>query len=454
MRVTSRDILSGPIGPTLRRMTGPMVIGIMFTMLFQTVDTFFISRLGTAELAAISFTFPVTFTILNLIIGLGIAMSITVGKAIGQGRHNKAARITTESLSLTLLITLALAALGLACSDLLFQDLMGASEATLILIRQYMDIWFAFAVLMAVPIVSNSAIRATGDTKWPSILMMIAGAVNVVLDPILIFGWGPVPAMGIAGAAWATVWSWLFACTTAVYLLAVREKLLVFKLPPLAEMLEVWREVIRLAAPISLANMLGPMAVFVLTAIVARFGEGAVAAFGVGGRLEAFSLVVAFAITAALSPYAAQNIGAGNFDRAREAVRLSTRFIFFFQLGVYAIQFVAAPFIARAFSADEQVIEVVVRYLRIMPLGVVCYAVIIVVNTAFNAWHESGKTLALSVLRVVVFVVPLSLLGANLFGINGLFVACVAANAFGLLAVVVVYQRMLQRVMRDEKIAS
>jgi putative MATE family efflux protein len=307
---------------------------------------------------------------------------------------------------------------------------------------------------MAVPIVSNSAIRATGDTKWPSILMMIAGAVNVVLDPILIFGWGPVPAMGIAGAAWATVWSWLFACTTAVYLLAVREKLLVFKLPPLVEMLEVWREVIRLAAPISLANMLGPMAVFVLTAIVARFGEGAVAAFGVGGRLEAFSLVVAFAITAALSPYAAQNIGAGNFDRAREAVRLSTRFIFFFQLGVYAIQFVAAPFIARAFSADEQVIEVVVRYLRIMPLGVVCYAVIIVVNTAFNAWHESGKTLALSVLRVVVFVVPLSLLGANLFGINGLFVACVAANAFGLLAVVVVYQRMLQRVMRDEKIAS
>ncbi|MFK7886777.1 MAG: MATE family efflux transporter [Gammaproteobacteria bacterium] len=441
MRVTSRDILSGPIGPTLRRMTGPMVIGIMFTMLFQTVDTFFISRLGTAELAAISFTFPVTFAILNLIIGLGIAMSIIVGKAIGQGRHNKAARITTESLVLTLLITFVIAVIGVLCTDWMFAK-MGASATTLLLIHEYLDVWFLFAVLLAVPIMSNSAIRATGDTKWPSILMMIAGLVNVVLDPIFIFGWGPIDAMGMAGAAWATVWSWLFACTTALYLLGVREKLLVFKMPPVGEVFHVWREVIVLAAPISLANMLGPIAVFVLTAIVARFGEGAVAAFGVGGRIEAFSLVVAFAITAALSPYVAQNIGANNVERAREAVRLSTRFIFVFQLAAYALQFVAAPFIAMAFSDDPAVTAVIIKYLRIMPLAVVCYAVIIVINTAFNAWHQSGKTLALSVLRVVGFVVPLSLLGANLAGINGLFAACVIANALGLAAVLIVYQRM------------
>ncbi|MFK8017044.1 MAG: MATE family efflux transporter, partial [Gammaproteobacteria bacterium] len=203
MRVTSADILSGPINPILRRMTGPMVIGILVSMLFQTVDTYFISRLGTAELAAISFVFPVTFTILNLVIGLGIAMSITVGKAIGQGRHIKAARIATESLMLSLLLSILLCAVGYFLTDSLFAKL-GATPSTLVLIRQYMDIWFGFAVLLAMPMTCNAAIRATGDTKCPSILMMVSGLVNVVLDPILIFGFGPIPAMGMAGAAWAT----------------------------------------------------------------------------------------------------------------------------------------------------------------------------------------------------------------------------------------------------------
>ena len=442
MRVTSADILSGPVNPVLRRMTGPMIIGIAVSMLFQTVDTFFISRLGTAELAAISFVFPVTFTLLNLVIGLGIAMSITVGKAIGQGRHNKAARIASESLWLSLLLTLLLCAIGYSLTDWLFA-MLGASASTIVLIHQYLDIWFVFAVLLAMPMTCNAAIRATGDTKWPSILMMISGLVNVVLDPILIFGFGPIPAMGMAGAAWATVAAWLFASVAAVYLLRVREKLLVFELPPVGELFHIWREVLLLAGPICLANMLGPMSIGVLTAIVARFGEASVAAFGVGGRIDAFSLVVAFAVTAALSPYLSQNLGAGNLQRSATAVRNSTRFIVVFQFFLWALLALAAPFIARIFSDDPAVIHVAVQYLRLMPVAVICYAIIIVLNTAFNANHQSGKTLALSLLRVVVFVIPLALLGAQWFGLLGMFAGVIAGSLFSLAAVVVIYRRML-----------
>lgn len=448
MRVTSSDILKGPINPVLRRMTGPMVVGILFTMLFQAVDTFFISKLGTFQLAAISFTFPVTFTMLNLVIGLGIAMSIIVGQAIGQGRKNKAARITTESMMLTIAVTFALAIAGFFSIDWLF-TLLGADEQTLVHIHEYLDVWFLFSVLLAVPLLCNSAIRATGDTTWPSILMMVAGFVNVVLDPILIFGFGPIKAMGMAGAAWATVVSWVFASSAALYLLIVRERLLVFSLPPFDEIMDVWRRLVRLAAPICLANMLGPIAAGALTAIIAQFGQSAVAAFGVGARVEAFTLVVAFAITAALSPYMSQNLGAGQTTRALRALRNSARFILIFQLVLYAIQFVAAPVIAGWFSTDPQVLSVAVLYMRIMPAGTVCYAVIVVINTAFNAHQQSGRTLSMSLLRVCVFVVPLAWLGSGPFGLTGLFGGTVLGGLLGLFAVVLSYRQMLAHNRRN-----
>ncbi|MEM6641011.1 MAG: MATE family efflux transporter [Pseudomonadota bacterium] len=442
MRVSSADILSGPVNQTLRRMTGPMVIGILCTMLFSTVDTYFISRLGTTELAAISFTFPVTFSMLNLVIGLGIALSITVGKAIGQGRVNKAARITTMSLALTIMATLCLAFVGRRTIDLLFGAL-GADPTTLGFIHDYLDVWFVFVVLLAIPMLCNSAIRATGDTKWPSILMIIAGVVNVVLDPILIFGFGPVPAMGIAGAAWATVGAWVFASTAALYLLIFRERLLVFSVPTAEEVWSIWRQLLVLAGPICLANMLGPLASGVLTAMVARFGQGAVAAFGVGVRVEAFSLVVAFAITAALSPYVAQNLGAGQNERARHAVRNSVRFILIFQLALYALQFVAAPLIVSWFSDDPDVVPVAIMYMRIMPLGVVSYATVIVLNTAFNAYQRSTTTLALTLLRLCVFILPLSWLGARYMNLTGLFWGAVLGGFLGLIAAQASYQRLI-----------
>ncbi len=163
-----------------------------------------------------------------------------------------------------------------------------------------------------------------------------------------------------------------------------------------------------------------------------------------GARVEAFALVVAFAITSALSPFMAQNLGAGQPARALEAVRNSTRFIVVFQLGLYALQFVAAPWLAGLFSDDPAVLESAVLYLRIMPAGVVCYAVIVVINTAFNAHQQSGRTLAMSALRVAVFVVPLAWLGAQLVGLGGVFVGTSLGGLLGLVAVLWSYRRMLK----------
>jgi len=316
---------------------------------------------------------------------------------------------------------------------------LGATGHTLPFIHEYMDIWYPFVGLFVIPMVGNAAIRATGDTRWPSIMMMVSGLTNVVLDPVLIFGLGPVPALGVTGAAVATVIAWLLGFCIAIWILRVRENLLAFSVPDLREMLVYWWALFRMGMPISIANMLTPVATAIMTAFIARYGEHAVAGFGAGSRIEALILVVSFALTAALSPYMAQNLGAGNHARAREALRLTLRFSLAFQLGIYPLIALAAPWLARIFSSDPDVIRVTRTFLWIMPLGICFYGLVIVMNTAFNAIRQSHKTLVLSLIRLFLCYVPLVWLGGRVLGIPGLFLGACAGNGIAAL----IGQRMI-----------
>lgn len=404
-----------------------MVIGIFCMMAFGAVDTFFISMMGSQELAAISFTLPVTMILINLVLGLSIGTSVIVGSAIGKSGMDKAARITTDSLLFSLILVIAVSIVGYLTIDPLFR-LLGASELTLPLIHEYMDIYYIFVGFLVMPMIGNAAIRATGDTKWPSIIMMIGGLINVVLDPILIFGLGPIPAMGIKGAAWATVASWVLGFIFVFYLLYVRERLIVLKLPPVKELMTAWRKVLKIGVPISLANMMMPVAMGAITKFVSEYGEIAVAGLGAGSRLESFAMVIPFAITAGLSPFMAQNLGAGNFQRAHESLVISIKFIMKFQFVVFAVFGGGAYWFAQLFSSEPEVIQVTRYYLWIMPLGVAFYGVLIVLNTAFNAEHRSDRTLLVSAIRILIFYIPLAWAGGQIFGLLGIFAGATLGN--------------------------
>ena len=167
MRITSENILNDPVGPTLARMTAPMVVAIVMMILFHAVDTFFVAQLGTVELAAISFTFPITYAIINLSLGISIATSVTLAKAIGGGEKGRAVRITTDSVLLSMVLVVLVSITGYLTVDPLFR-LLGATDHTLVFIHEYMDIWYLFVGLMLIPTIGNSAIRATGDTRFRS----------------------------------------------------------------------------------------------------------------------------------------------------------------------------------------------------------------------------------------------------------------------------------------------
>jgi len=427
MRITSEQILNEPVGPILARMTAPLVVAIVMMILFNAVDTYFVSRLGTVQLAAISFTFPITYTILNFSLGLSIATSVTLARAIGSGETDRARRITTDSILLTVIVVMLISIAGYLTVDPLFR-LLGATDQTLVFIHEYMDIWYLFVGLMIVPTIGNSAIRATGDTRFPSIMMMLSGLLNAALDPLLIFGAGPVPAMGVSGAAIATVLAWTVGFCASLWVLRVRDRLLTFSIPDFRATKKYWWMLIKMGLPISIANMLTPVSAAIMTAMIAPYGEPAVAGFGAGSRIEALLLSVCFALTAALSPYMAQNLGARKFERARTALSLAVRFAVFLQLALFPLIFILAPYLAHIFSDDPAVIKVGVLYLRIMPLGTCFYGSLIVFNTAFNAAHQTYKTMLVSMFRVFLCYTPMAWTGGWLFQVPGLFCGAVIGN--------------------------
>ena len=326
-------LVEGPIGPTLRRMTAPMVLGILAVVAFSLVDTFFVSLLGTAPLAAVGFTFPVTLGLTHLAMGLAVGTSAIVGRTLGAEAPDRARRQVAESLMLAAVVIVGLAGLTWATAEPLFA-LLGAAPDLHPLIQAYMGPWLLGVPLLVLTMVGNAALRASGDTKTPSLIMATGGLINAALDPLLIFGWGPVPGFGLRGAALASVAAWVAVLAVNQYVLSRRHDLVDWGWSGWSALLASWRGHLRISVPAAGSNVMPPLANGVLTALVAQHGATAVAGFGVGIRIEAFALVVALAFAGALAPFVSQNFGAGRMDRVRAAYRKGVGFLLAWELAV------------------------------------------------------------------------------------------------------------------------
>lgn len=424
---SQHDLLSGAVFSTLKDMTIPMIYGMVLLMAFNLVDTFFVGLLGTQPLAAISFTFPITFTVISLFIGLGIGTSAVISKLLGKGDTDKAKCYATSALYLSSIIVGVLAVVGYLLTDTIFR-MLGASEELLPLIRQYMDIWFLGCITLMGPMIGNAILRASGDTKTPSIIMGAAGLINAILDPILIFGFGPIPALGMQGAAIATFISWLCGTGFAFYVLAYKKQLIHTNIPSFSQFKIASKSVLHIGLPAAGANMLTPIASAVLTAIAATYGEPVVAAFGVGTRIESIACLVVLAMSMTLPAFIGQNFGAGNMARVKEAYQTSVKFVIGWQIVVYLLLAIIAPYIAMAFAKEQHVQDIIKLFIWILPLAYGLQGVIILTNSSLNALHKPMSALMLSVIRLFVCVVPLAYIGSHTFGLIGFFVGGALGN--------------------------
>jgi len=422
-----------------------MIMGIFSILLINVVDTIYIGQLGLIELAGVSFTFPVVFMVMSVPFGIGIGTSAVVARSIGKGNHSEVRRLTTDSLYLTFFVMTIVAVVGLVTIDPIF-TLMGATREMLPFIRDYMIVWYFGVGMVALPIVGNNAIRATGDSKTSSFIMMSIAIINAILDPFLIFGIGPFPMMGVEGAAMATVISYFFAFVGGLWVLGKRERMLEKGFPIWDKVFLSWRRILYIAIPATMSNMLAPVASAVLTWMVAGYGADAVAAFGIGTRLEALAMLGVMALTSILTPFVAQNLGAKNIDRIQISLVYSSKFSLLWGLAAFVILGSAAYPLSIIFSDNEGVQSLTRAFLWIVPMSFGFFGLSMISSALCNALNKPIESFSIQILRLFVLVLPLGLIGSWSFGVLGIFGGIFLGNVIsGIVGILWVKVRVLPK---------
>lgn len=420
-------LTQGPVGQRLRELTIPTIGGVFAMMTFNVVDTYFVGQLGTRELAAMSFTFPVAMTLLSAAIGLSAGTSSVLARAAGEDDPEKVRRLATDALTLSTIVTLALSLIGYLTIDPVFR-LLGAPADLLPLIREYMVPWYAGLLFLLLPMITMAALRAMGDASTAGRLLVASAILNVVIDPLLIFGLAGFPRLELAGAAYATIIARTVCLAGALWVMHTRLGLITLARPTGARLRESWRGVLHVGLPAAGTNMIIPVANGVIVALVATYGPAAIAGLGIATRIEMFSLVIFYALSGIIGPFVGQNLGAARRDRILLALKQCYVFCLAYGAALALVVGLVAEPIAGLFSDASSAIEVAALYLWIVPASYGAYGIVMLVNASFNGLGRPLPAMAISVTRMVVVYVPLALAGKALFGIPGIFAAFALSN--------------------------
>lgn len=413
-----------------------MALGLVAIISFDAVDLFFVSQLGDAPLAAISFTFPIIWFLSSIIIGFEAGAASCISRAIGRNDASMARRQTTDTALLAGLVSFTLCMAGLLTIEPVFR-LLRATDDLLPLIGDYMSIWYFAEPAAAVLWTCLAAMRARGNSLIEGKIITTAAVINAILDPIFIFGWFGFPRMEIAGAALATLVANLVMLVGTLVYLHVRLRIFATPFTAIGNIFDSWRKMLHVGLPAMLTNAIVPVANGVIVAMVAGFGIDAVAGFGIAMRVEPMFLIAFYALSAVTSPFIGQNYAAGKLDRVSEARRAIGKFCLIFGLSIAVVLAVVAQPLTGFFSDNDTIRGVAVTYLWIMAVSYGGYGMVMATCAAFNGMGYPFPGVVMSALRTVILFLPLAILARWLVGMNGLFLASAASNiAIGVLGFV------------------
>ena len=431
-------------------MMAPMVIGLIVIITNSLVDAYFVSQLGSAPLAAVSYAFPVSFIVGAIAMGLGTGTASLASRLFGAGHQEKVRQIATHSMLLGLIAGLCVVIFGLLTLEEVF-SLLGADEQTMPFVKDYMEIYYWGGIFLVIPMIGNAVLRAGGDAKTPSVLMASTAVINAVLDPILIFGWFGFPALGIKGAALASVLANVVFLIASLSILIFRENLIQFRKNTVAAILHSWNQILHVGLPAIASNLIAPMSTALVTSLISSFGQSAVAAFGLASRLEAFIIIIFMALGGAIAPFVGQNFGAQKFDRLKQGFVFCVAFSFIYALFCIGFFILSVDTLLGFFTTDPEVIKTAKIQLLYCPWGYGFLGLAVIANGSFNAVGKPMPAMTISIGRTLLVYVPLAYWLASSMGIRGVFIAQVLANLLAGIVGFIWYQNVFKQLRLDHQ---
>ncbi|MBU5611723.1 MATE family efflux transporter [Geomonas azotofigens] len=447
------DLLNQPIPGLIRKIALPTSVGYFFNTMFNVVDTFYGGRISTDALAAMSLSFPVFFLIIAIGAGISTGATSLIGHALGAGDRDGARHLAGQTLSFGLLHGLLLTAVGLAGAPFLF-GLLGAYGTVLELAMQYMGCIFTGSIFFLVNYVLNAILNATGDSRSFRNYLVLGFFLNLAFDPWFMYGGLGIPPMGLAGIAWATVL--VQAIGNCYMLMRVRQSGMLrhFRLLELVPDRHAYYQLAKLGFPSSLNMMTVAIGIFVITRFVARFGSDAVAAYGIGTRIEQIALLPVMGMNVATLALVAQNSGARQMERVVQTIRTSLRAgMMLMSFGTAAVFLAARPLMS-LFTKDPVVVEIGVHYLHIEAFVFTAYVILYTSVSVLQGLKRPVFPLVIGLVRQIVLPIPVFYLLSDLlgWGLTGIWCGILLVT-WGAACVILLYVLRLATTMDGSAVA-
>lgn len=427
----------------LLQMTWPMMFGVLSLMSFQLVDSAFIGQLGVLPLAAQGFTLPIQMIIIGLQVGLGIATTAVIARALGANQIRYAKQLGG--------LVVAIGSIGVALFSVIIYllrhpilALLSAPESVYQIVDSYWIYWLISAWVGAVLYFLYSLCRANGNTMLPGTMMMVTSILNLILDPIFIFTFD----LGIEGAALATI----LAFGIGVFVVAPKVSKRHWMLFDWSD-LDVGksiRSISHIMGPAMISQLLPPLSSMLATKLLASFGTAAIAAWALGSRFEFFAMVAILALTMSMPPMVGRLLGAGQLQDIRKLVRVACQFILGFQLIIAVVTYLLSGHLAALMTSEQSVESILHWHLMIVPISLGPLGICMLMVSVSNALAKSYTALTISALRLFVFFLPCLWVGAQIAALHGLFIGALVGNILAGLAAWAMYQRALRQVEQQK----
>ncbi len=450
MKKPQLDLRTEPVGPLLWKMSLPSITAMLVMAFYNFIDVFWLSRLGPQTIAAVTIAFPIQMLFSGFGVGTGVGAGSYAARMLGAGDTEKANRTAGQILFLSVFLGAAVIVPGLAFHDTILR-LFGATEEILPQAREYFIVYLFTIPFLVFMISAGNLFRAEGNPNYSMYALSTAALLGALLDPFLIFGWGPFPELGIQGAAWAAGIAQCATCVLSLRLFAKPTSSYRIRREHLAPDLPVIRSVYRVGFPAMVMNFVISIVLTFYNHILGGYGPAAVATLGIIFRIQGLVVWVLVGIGHGVMPLVGFNFGARLYRRLIETVHVAVKYAGILTIASCAFfQLFADPLI-RVFTKDPDVIAIAVPALRIFALSLPFAGANFTWISMFNGLGKGVISMSLLLMRDLILLIPLLLLFSMQFGLTGIWAAQPVANACLFLGALVLTRREFRSFPATEK---
>jgi putative MATE family efflux protein len=439
-----------PLGRLLLRLSLPSIAATITLSLYNIVDTFWVAKLGYGAIAALTIVFPYQILIVSMGVGSGIGVAALVSRRFGEKNPEATNHVAGQTFPIALFWGLLFTVIGASFSEAILTT-FGATPDIMDYGTQYLGIVAFGAPQIIFALLASSLIRGSGDAVKPMIIMITASVVNIILDPFMILGLGPFPEMGVRGAALATVIAQSVGASIALSFLLGRKTAFRVGLGHLKPDFSILKDIYRVGAPSTILQVTESLCFILFNTVVSAFGSVSIAAVGLVVRIADLAFMPVFGLSDGLLPIVGFNFGAGYLKRLWKAVKLASLGIaLLLGVGVLIIEGLA-PQIVGIFSNDLELLAVTVPAMRIMLATILLGGPSVMFITTFQGLSKGTMALVLSLVRQLIFFIPLLYLLRHLLGLTGVWLSLPLSDILSFIVAFAVIYREYRKHRQSDK---